>query len=341
MWLVCLTGVVVLGASAQVGVALAGDITRAGSVMGLPFALDGAKVMHVALTKLMIASVALLPVLTLEAALCGARDCSVGRLLFNPSTSVVYDWVIMALDFMSAWRLIEVLFSLGGLIIVSNFLARMVSDLAVGGWQLSTGYAAMDAMFAFLLFTLSDYCAHRLFHMRRFFPLHRMHHSANEMTVATLWRKNPGVAMIEAFFKVWPFMLFNVPFGIVTGVGLSVMAYDTLIHSNIPWTWGWFGRWVLHPPAAHRLHHSIDPQHLNRNLGSIVFWDRLFNTWMDPRIVVTQVGVDGGPDNTGNLLGEILRDLRVFFIDQWRGPSESEPIPDVTQPAMPPTAATH
>ncbi len=43
--------------------------------------------------------------------------------------------------------------------------------------------------------------------------------------------------------------------------------YQLLVHTNVTWTWGWFGRWVLISPAAHRLHHSTNPEHYGKNLS--------------------------------------------------------------------------
>ena len=318
IWLVCLSATVALGTSAQVSAAVAADVSRIWTSLGLPFAVDGVRVTSIMFTKLLLVSVAVLPVLTIEAAICGARDCSIGRLMFNRTTSAVYDWLTFALNLVSVWKLFELVFSLGGLAIVSGLLARMVSAIAGGGWRLNTGYLIPDCILAFIAFTLSDYCGHRFLHTRVFFPLHRMHHTATEMSVVTLWRNNPGVAIIEALYKVWPLAFFDIPFGAVTGIWLGMLAYENLIHSKIDWTWGWFGRWILHPPRAHLLHHSVDPLHSNSNFGTIVLWDRVFGTWLDPRTATGLLGAEGSQTNTGNFFGEMIGDLRVFAFDQWR-----------------------
>jgi sterol desaturase/sphingolipid hydroxylase (fatty acid hydroxylase superfamily) len=332
MWLVCLSATIWLVTSPQLNTALAATI----SDLGLPFAVNGARVTDGLLSRLLMVSIAVLPALTIEAVACGARKSAIGRLLFNRSTSATYDWLIFALNFFSIWRLLELVFSLGGITIVSALLVGMVSAIAGNGWRISTGDLLLDCVLAFLLFTLSDYAGHRFLHTRVFFALHRMHHTATEMSVVTLWRNNPGVAVIESLYKVWPLALFDIPVGIVTGVGLGVLAYEHLIHSNIRWTWGWFGRWILHPPAAHWLHHSIDPNHFNCNLGTIVLWDRLFGTWVDPRTAMGQLGIAGGAYNTGNFFGEIVRDLRTFAFDQWRRPGRPrESQRPVDRPALP------
>jgi sterol desaturase/sphingolipid hydroxylase (fatty acid hydroxylase superfamily) len=320
LWIACLAAASALGMSAGISAAVASDIGKTWGSIGSPFAIDGARITHVAMTRLVMISVAVLPVLTIEAALCGARDCSIGRLLSNRSTSAVYDWLMFALHLVSLWRLFEIVFSLGGIIVVTGAVARAVSAIASSGWRISTGWVPLDCALAFLVFTLCDYGSHRTLHARLFFPLHRMHHSATEMSVATLWRNNPGAALIEALSRVWPFALFDIPLGIATGVGIGVLAYEHLIHSNIRWDWGWFGRWVLHPPASHWLHHSADPAYFNCNLGTIVLWDRLFGTWVDPRSSVAPLGICGCRHNTGHIPREIVDDLRAFVLGLWQRP---------------------
>jgi sterol desaturase/sphingolipid hydroxylase (fatty acid hydroxylase superfamily) len=191
-------------------------------------------------------------------------------------------------------------------------LAQVAAQVAAQGLKLHSGSVALDCVLAFILFTFTDYWSHRLFHGRTFWPLHRMHHSATEMTALTLWRNHPTAPVLEVFFKVWPLMLFDAPAAVVAGVGLGVQVYQHLVHSNIAWHWGWFGRWVLQPPAAHRLHHAMDPVLHDRNLGIPVVWDRLFGTWADPRQAGPHlaIGVADSATNTGRLHLEAWQDLK-------------------------------
>jgi sterol desaturase/sphingolipid hydroxylase (fatty acid hydroxylase superfamily) len=59
----------------------------------------------------------------------------------------------------------------------------------------------------------------------------------------------------------------------------------------LPWTFGWVGRWLLISPVAHRIHHSPEVEHFDRNFGGITpLWDRLFGTWYAGDRVNEQVG---------------------------------------------------
>ena len=323
-----LAGLVVLGLAVAfaatglvlvLGVALLPEWHAAGLALAeqavalLPFDVQSEAALALVLNKAALICVAILPVMALEAALGGWQYSSFARLA-RRSTSSSYDLLIFALNLLGIWKFIVQLFTLGGMIVVGALTAMLVAEVAQAGVRFRTGHVALDVALAFLVFTLADYASHRMFHTRAFWPLHRMHHSATEMTALTLWRNHPVAPAIEAFFKVVPFLLFDVPAAAVAVIGLIVLIYLHLIHSNIGWHWGWFGRWVLLPPSAHRIHHSTDPALYGRNLGIPVIWDRLFGTFTDPRLGTLDmpVGVTDVPTNTGRPHMEAWADLKEW-----------------------------
>lgn len=307
--LVLVLGVALLPEWHATGLALAAQ-----AVALLPFNVRSEAALALVLNKAALICAAILPVMALEAALSGWQHSSFARLA-RRSTSSSYDLLIFALNLFGLWKFIVQLFTLGGMIVVGALTAMLVAEVAQAGVRLHTGIVALDVALAFVVFTLADYASHRLFHTRAFWPLHRMHHSATEMTALTLWRNHPVAPAIEAFFKVVPFLLFDVPAAAVTVIGLVVLAYQHLIHSNIGWHWGWFGRWVLLPPSAHRIHHSTDPALYGRNLGIPAIWDRLFGTFTDPRLGTPDlpVGVTDVPTNTGRPHVEAWADLKEWL----------------------------
>src|SRR5258708_1556854 len=49
--------------------------------------------------------------------------------------------------------------------------------------------------------------------------------------------------------------------------------------------------WVLNTPSAHRVHHGVNPQYLDKNYGGILLvWDRLFGTY-EPEVEPPVYGV--------------------------------------------------
>ena len=99
---------------------------------------------------------------------------------------------------------------------------------------------------------------------------------------------------IEGVFVGAAVALLGAPWQLVLGFGAVQLAYNGLRHSQWQRDWGWFGRWVLHPPAAHRLHHSDQPAHYGKNLAFMLpIWDHLFGTWRDHRGESVRLGVPG------------------------------------------------
>jgi sterol desaturase/sphingolipid hydroxylase (fatty acid hydroxylase superfamily) len=92
------------------------------------------------------------------------------------------------------------------------------------------------------------------------------------------------------------------------------MVYQLLVHSNIRSDWGWFGRWVLISPAAHRIHHSSKPEHYNKNISVLVIWDRLFGTWYAGNVPAEQLGIVDKGYGSKNFLVHSVHDLWVFIV---------------------------
>jgi len=158
-------------------------------------------------------------------------------------------------------------------------------------------------IFTLVLFLADDFARFYVHTLQHRWPLfwvfHQTHHSALVLTPLTLLRTHP--------FEIFVARLRNaITYGVVTGVffyciGESVTAWDilgtevlgfavnflgaNLRHSQV---WLHFGplERVFISPAAHQVHHSIDPKHYDRNFGvCLAVWDKMFKTHFDPRSV--------------------------------------------------------
>jgi sterol desaturase/sphingolipid hydroxylase (fatty acid hydroxylase superfamily) len=59
---------------------------------------------------------------------------------------------------------------------------------------------------------------------------------------------------------------------------LALKWYPKLYHANVKTNFGLF-KYVMVTPQSHRIHHSIDPRHRDKNFGVVFsFWDRMFGT---------------------------------------------------------------
>jgi len=146
----------------------------------------------------------------------------------------------------------------------------------------------------FLAYELGYWLHHYLCHRVPFmWEFHKVHHTANVLTPLTVFRVHPVDTWL--FVNILALVIgttsgvANYAFGVTTyQYALSstniilvvfIHVYIHLQHSHL---WiafrGLAGR-VLISPAHHQVHHSNNPVHFNRNLGScLAIWDWLFGT---------------------------------------------------------------
>jgi sterol desaturase/sphingolipid hydroxylase (fatty acid hydroxylase superfamily) len=149
-----------------------------------------------------------------------------------------------------------------------------------------------------LAFDFALWLQHYVFHrVPVLWEFHKVHHSAEVMTPFTAGRMHPvdefagyafsGVAigltygvLERCFGSTLEIQLFQ--------VNIVLIAFFTLgfhlRHSHVwmPYTGVW-GR-IFVSPAHHQLHHSIEREHWDRNMGFIfAFWDDLFGTLVTPK----------------------------------------------------------
>lgn len=136
----------------------------------------------------------------------------------------------------------------------------------------------------FLLHELFYYAYHRCAHrVRWFWATHSVHHTPNELTLATALRlgwtgKLTGTALFFAPL-IW------LGFSPVAVFGL--LAFNLLYQFWLHNTWvPKLGplEWVLNTPSHHRVHHASNPEYLDCNFGGVlIVYDRLFGTFAEER----------------------------------------------------------
>ncbi len=123
------------------------------------------------------------------------------------------------------------------------------------------------------------YWTHRAMHARPWlWAFHSVHHSQREMTALANFRFHAGDVLVRGLAQFVPGLLLGIPLWVwLPSVWIQV-ALDCLAHSGLGWSYGPLGR-LLVSPRFHRLHHSAEPAHRDRNFGmTYSFWDRLFGT---------------------------------------------------------------
>ncbi len=146
----------------------------------------------------------------------------------------------------------------------------------------------------FLAYELAYWIDHYLSHRVPFlWEFHKVHHAAEVLTPVTNFRVHPVDALLHANITA---LIMGIANGAMNyGFGetayqyaiadsnaifvLFVHAYVHLQHTHlwIPFRGIW-GRLFI-SPAHHQIHHSTDPAHFNKNMGScLAIWDWMFGT---------------------------------------------------------------
>ena len=172
------------------------------------------------------------------------------------------------------------------------------------------GIIAQNLLLIFVI-GFFDYWMHRLMHkVPWMWEIHKYHHSATEMSVVTARRDSILVVPLATFFKAIPFAVLGIPRAYPVFAAV-ISAHAMLIHSELDWDFGWFGRWFVISPHDHHVHHSMDEKHLDKNYAFLLpIWDQLFGTFYAERDEVVRIGLDDGYYNKHPYPAEMLWGLR-------------------------------
>ena len=170
----------------------------------------------------------------------------------------------------------------------------------------------------FLLSTFSSYWLHRLQHWRSFWLLHRYHHAATELNILTGLRNNPVEALTNALSVPMPLLFLRVDDWTIAATVITFQTLSTLQHSELRWDFGWFGRWIMVSPRMHQIHHSIDPEHQDKNFSVFPLWDHLFGTWYGGPNLPSAYGI-ADPAHVERPGSQWMRDIWSFYRDALQG----------------------
>ena len=208
----------------------------------------------------------------------------IGLFLFNTfPAAVLIGWAIASASQISrpTAHLLGLMFGAGPQVSVPAGVARVIATIAL-----------------FLAYELAYWLDHFLSHkVPVLWEFHKVHHTAEVLSPLTVFRVHPIDSLLFANITavvtgLTGGVLENVfggsadPFAL-SGSNLILVAFAFLtIHLQHSHIWisfrGPLGR-ILMSPAHHQIHHSTDPRHFNRNLGSCLsIWDWAFGTLYVP-----------------------------------------------------------
>jgi sterol desaturase/sphingolipid hydroxylase (fatty acid hydroxylase superfamily) len=177
----------------------------------------------------------------------------------------------------------------------------------------------MQIVALIFVFDFFHYWNHRLRHaIPWFWAFHSIHHAQTKMTMMTTFRLHFVDETVFRILMFIPFQILGFSPLLTTWLWVDlIMAWVTgAQHSNLTWSYGPLGRFVI-SPHFHRIHHASDERLSNRNFGGVFsFWDDLFGTAERKAPCPTEHGLPGNPipeTLTGHLVYPFVaigRDLR-------------------------------
>ncbi|MFT5206906.1 MAG: sterol desaturase/sphingolipid hydroxylase (fatty acid hydroxylase superfamily) [Candidatus Omnitrophota bacterium] len=231
----------------------------------------------------------------IEACVKGYQNSAFKRIVHKPSKSAKLD-IACALLFASGLAPI-----IG---VVLSFGFSHIAPICVKKWF---GYELLSLIksefFRFLIYILLIdfvyYWKHRLsHHFNWWWQVHQVHHSATELNIITSSRVHPFDVALMHIFTCVPIALAGTPPSAYLTYLLFRNVLSRIQHSDMNSRWGWVGKYLFVSPAQHRVHHSILPEHLDKNFGNFTpLWDHIFGTWCAGSKDRHQIGISNNSFN--------------------------------------------
>jgi sterol desaturase/sphingolipid hydroxylase (fatty acid hydroxylase superfamily) len=188
-----------------------------------------------------------------------------------------------------------------------------------------------QAFAGLLVGDLAGYWQHRLFHRRRLWPWHAVHHSSPRLDWLSSVRVHPVNEVVARVAQAVPILLLGFDPRVAAGYAPFVTLYAILLHADVRWDFGPL-RHVVASPLFHRWHHSDDPEAIDVNFaGLFPAFDLLFGTYHLPRGRIPRSLGAGRTKVPGRFLAQL-----AF---PWRTPRPGDRLASDARPAPDPTSA--
>ncbi len=195
-----------------------------------------------------------------------------------------------------------------GLSVINSIAVRMLipfAGVASALWAQDVGFglfnqlnwsAWLELLLFILLFDLTIYWQHRIFHMVPvFWRFHRVHHTDEDYDLTTGNRFHPVSILISATLKIGLVVLLGASAVAILAAEILLNLTSMFNHSNIrlPPQVDSLLRRIVVTPDMHRIHHSRDNVEHSRNFGfNFSFWDRIFGSYMqNPKQAQEHMGI--------------------------------------------------
>ncbi len=224
---------------------------------------------------------------------------------------------------------LQALLSSTAVAVFAGLQTQLGSHVAHDGWLARAVVTLGTVVLADLAFFLAHLAQHRVPMLWEF---HKTHHSAEVLEPFAVFRRHPvDIALEGAISAVFAGALLGAVlficgeelaplriYGVNPLLGAFLLAGFCLQHSHVWLTFGPLDR-ILISPAAHQIHHSTAPHHLDRNFGNMLsIWDRCLGTHVRPRArEILTFGLDDGTSQRGLFqlyIQPVFKALMLVFV---------------------------
>lgn len=240
----------------------------------------------------------------------GWEKSSFYRIIFKRSKSTYGDIWCWLLTVLNLYDLFVLIFSFGFFYTISSILYYKIGEFNVLNIVDSV---PIQLAIIFVAYDFKHFIWHWFMHKNPFWEFHKYHHSAEEFNLITSTRGHFIEKGFLTIFDAFLFIIFGLPAEYYIGMAFTREFYATLSHSGLNWNFGWIGKYILISPAAHRIHHSKEDKHFNKNFGSFfIWWDLMFGTYEYTEEPI-EIGLENSHFNDSNFWKDMITGISLFF----------------------------
>lgn len=180
---------------------------------------------------------------------------------------------------------------------------------------------------AFICIDFAGYWVHRWsHHINIFWNLHIIHHSSEDFNLACALRQSITMIVNPFTFLLIPAAFLGVPGEVIATVGPLHLFAQFWYHTQHIHKMGFLEK-IIVTPSHHRVHHAINKEYIDKNLGQIfIFWDKLFGTYQEELKDAPPVYGITRPVRTWNPIRINFQHLWLMMQDTWRTKSLREKL---------------
>ncbi len=175
---------------------------------------------------------------------------------------------------------------------------------------------------AFVVLDFAGYVVHLIDHKINFFwNSHIIHHSSEEFNLACALRQSVSVFVRLFIILLFPAAILGVPAVVIATVAPLHLFAQFWYHTRHIGKMGIFEK-IIVTPSHHRVHHAINKEYMDKNLGQIfIVWDKLFGTFQPELANVPPVYGITRPAKTWNPIKINFQHLWLLIKDAWHAKS--------------------